>query len=132
MSRARTSIFKPDGIEKLSFEYVPSRLPHREDEISYLVKMLNIVLESPGALSQRVLITGETGSGKTATARRVGETLERIAKSKGLALRYAHVNCRTVGGKFGLAQAIVEQAAPKLPTREPGILMKCICRLRLR
>jgi cell division control protein 6 len=120
MSRTRTSIFKPDGIEKLSFEYIPSRLPHREDEISYIVKMLNTVLESPGALSQRILITGETGSGKTATARKVGDTLERIAKSKGLALRYAHVNCRTVGGKFGLAQAIVQQAAPKLTARGYG------------
>jgi len=120
MSTARTSIFRRYGIEKLSFEYVPSHLPHREQEIDYLVKMLNIVLESPGALSQRILITGETGTGKTATARRVGETLERIAKSKGLALTYAHVNCRTVGGKFGLAKATVEQAAPRLPTRGYG------------
>jgi len=111
MSRAERSIFK----------YVPSRLPHREDEINYLVKMLNIILDSPGASSQRILITGETGTGKTATARKVGDTLEKIAESKGLALRYAHVNCRTVGGKFGLAQAITQQAAPKLPTRGYGL-----------
>jgi len=120
MSRGKRSIFKPDGIEKLGFEYVPSRLPHREDEINYLVRMLNVILDSPGASSQRILITGETGTGKTATARRVGDTLQKKAESKGLTLRYAHVNCRAVGGKFGLAQAITQQAARKLPTRGYG------------
>jgi cell division control protein 6 len=77
-----SSVFKPDGMRKLDFEYLPARLPHREDKINYLVKMLNTILENPGALSQRILINGETGTGKTATARRVGDTLQRIAKNK--------------------------------------------------
>jgi len=32
----KTSVFKKDGFHKLDFEYVPSRLPHREE---YLEKL---------------------------------------------------------------------------------------------
>ena len=35
-SSRRVSVFREDGFEKLSFEYVPSRLPHREDYVKRL------------------------------------------------------------------------------------------------
>jgi len=119
-SPKRISVFKNGGLEKLSFEYVPSRLPHREKHVNNLIKFLRITIDQPGVLSERILITGQSGTGKTATARRVGETLERIAKNRGLDLIYAHVNCRTTSGKFGLVQRIVRQVAPPLPLRGYG------------
>jgi len=95
----RVSVFREKGLEKLGFEYVPSRLPHREQYVNDLVKFLRIAIDQPGALSERILISGQSGTGKTATAKRVGETLERIAKNRGLDLIYAHVNCRTISSK---------------------------------
>jgi cell division control protein 6 len=116
----QSSIFKRDGIRKLDFEYVPSRLPHREEYLEKLVKFFRIAIDQPGMLSERILITGGSGTGKTATAKKVGAALERIAKNRGLDLIYAHVNCRTTSGKFGLVQSIIRQAAPSLPLRGYG------------
>jgi len=119
-SSRRVSVFREDGFEKLSFEYVPSRLPHREDYVKRLTSFLRLVIDRPGALSERVLITGKSGTGKTATAKLVGSVLERIAKNLGVGLVYAHVNCRATSGKFGLVQRIVGQVAPDLPSRGYG------------
>jgi len=99
---------------------VPSRLPHREEYIDRLTKFLKITVDQPGVISERILITGQSGTGKTATAKRVGKSLERIAKKQGLDLSYVHVNCRTTSGKFGLVQAIIRQTAPTLPLRGFG------------
>lgn len=119
-STRRISVFKEDGLEKLSFEYVPSHLPHRERYVDDLIKFLRIAIDQPGVISERILVTGQSGTGKTATAKKVGETLERIAKNRGSDLVYAHVNCRTTSGKFGLVQRIIRQAAPELPLRGYG------------
>jgi cell division control protein 6 len=114
------SVFKRDGFQRLDFEYVPSRLPHREEYIDKLVKFFRVAIEQPGMLSERILITGESGTGKTATAKKVGDALEKIAKNHGVDLIYAHINCRTTSGKFGLVQNIIRQAAPTLPLRGYG------------
>ena len=99
---------------------MPSRLPHREEYIDRLTKFLKITVDQPGVISERILITGQSGTGKTATAKRVGKSLERIAKKQGLDLSYVHVNCRTTSGKFGIVQAIIRQTAPTLPLRGFG------------
>jgi len=115
-----SSVFREDGLQKLSFEYVPRRLPHREQYVDDLVGFLRVMVDHPGALSSRVLICGGSGTGKTATARRVGSALESIAKSQEIRLVYAHVNCRRAGGKFGLVQEVVRQAVPTFPLRGYG------------
>ena len=116
----QSSVFKRDGIHKLDFEYVPSRLPHREEYLEKLVKFFRVAIDQPGVLSERILITGESGTGKTATAKNVGAALERIARNRRIDLIYAHINCRTTSGKFGLVQNIIRQAAPTLPLRGYG------------
>ncbi|HDN63288.1 MAG TPA: hypothetical protein ENF56_04930, partial [Candidatus Bathyarchaeota archaeon] len=72
----RRSVFKPDGLKKLDFEYVPPRLPHREEYVERLVDFLRPIIERPGAISERVLITGRSGTGKTVTAKKTGEIME--------------------------------------------------------
>lgn len=116
----KSSVFKSDGVCKLDFEYVPFRLPHREEHLERLVKFFKLTIDQPGTLSERILITGGSGTGKTVTAKRVGTVLERIAKNQGMKLVYVHVNCRTTSGKFGLVQNIIRQTAPTLPLRGYG------------
>ena len=111
------SVFKADGLSKLDFEYVPPRLPHREKYVEELVNFLRAIIDTPGAISQRALIIGRSGTGKTVTAKKTGEVIERIATNKGLKLKYVHVNCRTTNSKFALVQRIIHQAAPSLPVR---------------
>jgi len=116
----RESVFKENGIEKLEFDYVPSRMPHREEHIEKIVDFFRLVVDRPGKLTERILITGSSGTGKTASAKMAGASLEKIARRRGLELVYVHVNCRTVSGKFGLVQNIIRQAAPSLPLRGYG------------
>lgn len=116
----RDSVFRENGIEKLEFDYVPSRLPHREEQISNLVNFFRLIIDRPGVLSERILVTGSSGTGKTASAKMAGASLEKIAERHGLDLVYAHVNCRTISGKFGLVQSIIRQVAPSLPLRGYG------------
>ena len=116
----RVSVFREKGIEKLEFDYVPSRLPHREKHVRNLTDFFMLAIDKPGVLSERILITGPTGTGKTVSAKMAGASLEKIAKRHGLDLVYAHVNCRTISGKFGLVQSIIRQAAPELPLRGYG------------
>ena len=113
----RDSVFKEEGIQKLEFDYVPARLPHREEHIRDLIEFFRLAIDRPGVLSERILMTGPSGTGKTASAKTAGASLEKIAEKHGLDLIYAHVNCRTTSGKFGLVQNIIRQAAPSLPLR---------------
>jgi len=113
----RNSVFKENGVQKLDFDYVPPHLPHREDHVRSLIDFFRLTIEKPGALSERILITGTSGTGKTASAKMAGASLENIAKRHGLDLIYAHVNCRTTSGKFGLVQSIIRQVASSLPLR---------------
>jgi len=116
----RKSVFKEDGIQKLEFDYVPSRLPHREEQIGKLIEFFKLAIDQPGVLSERILVTGPSGTGKTASTKIAGASLEKVAKRHSLDLVYAHVNCRTTSGKFGLVQSIIRQAAPSLPLRGYG------------
>jgi len=111
------SIFREEGLRKLEFDYVPSRLPHREQHVDKIIDFFRLTIEQPGVLSRRILITGSSGTGKTASTKKAGAALERIASRHGVDLVYAHVNCRATSGKFELVQSIIHQAAPSLPLR---------------
>lgn len=113
---ARPSIFKDEA--PLSIDYVPVDLPHREEKLRFLAQLFRITLENPGSMSQRVLLWGRIGTGKTAVSQRFGIDLMRAAKSRKINLRYHHVNCRECRGSlFLIVKRVLGEFIPSFPQR---------------
>jgi cell division control protein 6 len=112
----RHSVFKDES--KLDINYIPNRLPHREKEHRLLMEFFRFLLNYPEKMAQRVIITGEVGTGKTALAQRFGADITREANKRGVNFRYVHVNCRECRGKlFLILQHAVSVFRPNFPKR---------------
>ncbi len=112
---SRPSVFK--SREKLYPEYVPARLPHREEQLKSLAAYFKNVLLEPGAIAQRVLLVGGIGTGKTATARRFGQEFSSVARQRGLNFEYVHVNCHRYRTLYFVVQEIAMQLRIPIPPR---------------
>jgi cell division control protein 6 len=110
------SVFKDET--KLDINYVPRRLPHREREHRLLMEFFSFLLSFPERMTQRVIITGDVGTGKTALAQRFGADITLEAGKRGLKLHYIHVNCREYRGKlFLILQHALAVFRPTFPSR---------------
>jgi cell division control protein 6 len=116
----RRSIFKANGLEKLSTDYLPFRLPHRETHEGELLRLFTPAVLSGGALGRNVLICGASGTGKTVTARKVALRLQQISAENMLKLRCAHINCRYASSNYGLVQMLANRTMPEISTRGYG------------
>ncbi len=122
----KTSIFKDES--KLSVFYVPENLPHREGELHQFLNIFKPVVDSPGAISRIVLITGPVGTGKTAVTKRAGVLLCEAAKRKGVNLKYIHINCRREKTNFLILLQLARSIIPSIPNRgySPAELLNII------
>ena len=112
----RPSVFKDET--PLSLEFIPRKLPHRDDQMRFLTQLFRFSIESPFSTSQRVLITGDVGTGKTVLAQRFGSDLIRAAASRKVNLHYVHVNCREAKGSlFMIIKRVLTQFEPEFPKR---------------
>jgi len=110
------SVFKDEG--KLDINYVPSRLPHREPELNLLTQFFRFVVESPGKMTQRVLIIGNIGTGKTVLAQHFGQIIIKEAQRRQVNLHFVHVNCRECKGSFFMIlQRAILKFSPNFPRR---------------
>jgi cell division control protein 6 len=110
------STFKDET--KLDINYVPYSLPHRDRELRLLTEFFSFLLRDPNKMSQRVMITGEVGTGKTALSHRFGTNITREAQRKGVKVNYIHVNCREYRGSlFLVLHHIVSTFHPNFPRR---------------
>jgi len=110
------SVFKDES--KLDINYIPNRLPHREKELRLLMEFFSFLLRFPGKMAQRVMITGDVGTGKTVLSQRFGVDITQEAKKLGVNLRYVHVNCREYRGNlFLIMQHVVSIFHPNFPKR---------------
>jgi len=86
----QSKIFK--DMSRLSFDYVPEKLIHREKQMEKLWMLFRPVLES-GA-SQTAFLIGSVGTGKTALSKRFCLELVRAAQERKRAIDFIVVNCR--------------------------------------
>ena len=115
MSRYQT-VFRDET--KLDISFVPYRLPHRDRELRLLTEFFSFMLQSPEKMSQRVIITGDVGTGKTALSQRFGADISNEADKRGVNACYVHVNCREYRGSlFLILQHVVSAFHPNFPRR---------------
>jgi archaeal cell division control protein 6 len=110
------SLFKDES--KLDINFTPQSLPHREKEQRLLTEFFSFILKCPDRMAQRVILTGEVGTGKTALAQRFGADLTSNANKRNIKVRYLHVNCREFRGSLVpiLAHAVTS-FYPNFPVR---------------
>jgi cell division control protein 6 len=113
------SVFKDES--KLDINYIPQKLPHRETQNRLLLEFFDFILRCPEKMAQRVILTGDVGTGKTALAQNFGASITSEANKRGIKFRYVHVNCREYRGSL---QLILHRAVivfrPNYPARGYG------------
>jgi len=89
--------------EVLRDSYIPSRLPHREEQIRLVAEVLAPALR--GDRPSNLLIYGKIGTGKTAVVAQV--RLEMLRRSDlGAHLTFVTVNCGNIDTPYSLLQTI--------------------------
>lgn len=111
----KSSVFKSEQF--LSIDYVPETLPHREPELRILAQTFKILITSPGQTSQKFIIEGPVGSGKTAVAKRFAEQMTQAARRRGINLHKLHINCRVNKSAYLIYLKILRTFKPKFPRR---------------
>lgn len=110
------SVFKDET--KLDINYIPNHMPHRDKEHRLLMEFFNFITQFPGRMAQRIIVTGDVGTGKTALCQRFGMDITTEANKRNVKLRYVHVNCREYRGKLSLIiQHAVNILRPNFPKR---------------
>ncbi len=108
-------IFKAE--EKLSPDYIPSKLPHRDNELNLLRTFFSSVISGSSMISTRIIVTGSVGTGKSALVKLFGATAEEEAKKNGVNLRFLYVNCRISKSTFMVLSRLIEQLKARIGTR---------------
>ena len=102
--------------DRLSPRYIPSLLPHRENQINFLLSLYRDALEHIENVFLRVSqIVGGVGTGKTCVDIRFGELLEKEASERSINLQHVYLNCKIEGtSRFVLYGNMLRKVAPEL------------------
>jgi cell division control protein 6 len=110
------SVFVDEGV--LDLNYIPARLPHRDAELRFLTGLFRFVVDAPYEMTQRAVIVGGVGTGKTVLAQRFGQNLVEEARRRRVRARYIHVNCReNRGSLFMTLNRAIRVLRPNFPDR---------------
>ena len=111
-----SSVFKDES--KLDINYIPPYLLHRKLQLNLLTQFFRFVVENPGRMTQRALILGDIGTGKTVLSQRFGLNIVKEAKERNINLKYIHINCRECKGSlFMILQRTIMKFYPNFPRR---------------
>ncbi len=107
----RKSVFRDAG--KLLPDYVPASLVHRNKEFRWLAQVFRPIVENRA--SQRALITGGVGVGKTVLAIKFGSEMKAAAKDRKVDVDYFHINCRKDKSDYAIYAKLVQHYNPRWP-----------------
>jgi len=99
--------------EVLRNDYVPEKLPHREEQIRCFGEMITPVLK--GSRCSNVFIYGKTGTGKTAVVKYVLNKLAQKAGELGAPVKVCYANCRLSGTEYRILSSLCESINVKVP-----------------
>jgi cell division control protein 6 len=97
----------------LRHDYLPNKLPHRDEQIVRLGETVAPVLK--GARCSNIFIYGKTGTGKTAVTRHVLNYLELKAKEFVAPVRFCYVNCRMIGSEYRAFASLCQSIGISVP-----------------
>ncbi len=97
----------------LRHDYLPEKLPHREDQIRLLGSTVAPVLKEDRC--SNVFIYGKTGTGKTAVTKYVMSHLESKAKELGTRVRFCYVNCRMTDSAYRVFASLSQSVGVSVP-----------------
>jgi len=103
-----SKIFK--NREKLLPDYIPDKLPHRDEQIKRLATILAPALA--GSRPSNVFIYGLTGTGKTAVSRYV---LNRLTRKGGDSIIYIYINCRQNDTNYRVLAELARSIGIRIP-----------------
>ena len=90
----------------LTIDYVPERLPFRDDETGTIAQALSVVLK--GARPSNLLLFGKPGTGKTAVVKNVTERLFKKASNLGIEVLMPFINAKTANTSDKVLYEIAE------------------------
>lgn len=99
--------------EVLRHDYLPERLPHREEQIRLLGEIVAPVLK--GGRCSNVFIYGKTGTGKTAVTKHVLSHLEFKAKEFKAPVKFSYANCRMIGSEYRVLANLCQSVGVFVP-----------------
>jgi len=99
--------------EVLRHDYLPEKLPHREDQIRLLGETVAPVLKE--ARCSNIFLYGKTGTGKTAVTKYVLSHLEAKAKEYGAPVKFCYVNCRMSGSEYRVFASLSQSVGLVVP-----------------
>lgn len=106
-----TGIFRDRDV--LRHDYLPERLPHREEQIRRLGEAVAPVLK--GSRCSNIFIYGKTGTGKTAVTKYVLNSLEIMARKINAPVSFCYVNCRLAGTEYRILSTLCRSIGLSVP-----------------
>ncbi|MCJ7634917.1 AAA family ATPase [Candidatus Bathyarchaeota archaeon] len=101
---------------RLSPRYMPTFLPHREEQLHALTNLFEDTLDRISETYLRtVQIIGGVGVGKTSTALRFGASFQEKARARKIDLVHVYINLKLQSsGRVVLYRHLLEQGAPEI------------------
>jgi cell division control protein 6 len=118
--RSGPSVFKDQG--KLSFDYLPDKMVHREAQTQRLFSLLRPIVEA--GTSSNAFLYGPVGTGKTHTAKRFCLDFKRRASESDRAVDWDLVNCRQRMGDDAVLLKLIQHFDGHFPERGFSIAEK--------
>ncbi len=101
-------------LHALDFDYVPTELPHRTEQLKKLAQMFKPLFVN---VAQNAYIRGSVGTGKTALTKYFCQSLVQIARKQGKILEYIHINCRKRSTNAMVLLGVLTHFDPRFPDR---------------